>query len=94
VTAKEIDMALRLVEDMSDQWQPEQYKDTYRQDLMARIEEKIKAGETREITRPEKAGKEAEGAEVVDLMALLKKSIEQKAKPAARRQPQGKRRAA
>ena len=93
VTAKEIDMALRLVEDMSDEWKPEQYKDTYRHDLMARIKEKIKAGETEEITQPEKGRKEPEGAEVIDLMALLKKSVEQKAKP-ARRQPARKRRAA
>ena len=29
VTAKEIDMALRLIEDMADKWQPGKYKDTY-----------------------------------------------------------------
>src|SRR5688500_5599967 len=28
VTAKELDMALRLVEDMADEWQPGKYKDT------------------------------------------------------------------
>lgn len=34
-------MALRLVDDMSEDWAPEKYKDTYRHDLLARIREKI-----------------------------------------------------
>ncbi len=93
VTAKEIDMALRLVDDMSDAWQPANYKDTYRHDLLARIHEKIKKGQTEEITEPEKGEKEAAGAEVIDLMALLRKSVERKQeKP--RRSHKAKRRAA
>jgi DNA end-binding protein Ku len=42
VSAKEIDMALRLIDDMSEKWQPGQFKDSYRDDLMARIQEKIR----------------------------------------------------
>ena len=85
VTAKELDMALRLVEDMADEWQPKKYKDTYREDLLKRIKEKVKAGETEELTEPEKgAGKPAKGADVIDLMSLLKRSVERKPKPARR----------
>jgi DNA end-binding protein Ku len=83
VTAKEIDLALRLVEDMAEKWQPEKYKDTYRDDLLKRIQQKVKAGQTKEITQPEKAERAAGGAEVIDLMALLKKSVESKGKAAA-----------
>ena len=78
VSAKEIDMALRLIDDMSEKWQPEKFKDTYRDDLMARIKEKIKQGQTEEITPPEKGEKEPARADVIDLMALLKKSVEKK----------------
>jgi DNA end-binding protein Ku len=78
VTAKELDMALRLIEDMADKWQPEKYRDTYREDLLKRVKEKVKAGETEEVTEPEKEPKEAKSAEVIDLMSLLKKSVEQK----------------
>jgi DNA end-binding protein Ku len=93
VTAKEIDMALRLVEDMSEDWAPEKYKDTYRHDLLGRIREKIKKGQTEELTAPEKGEEESAGAEVIDLMALLRKSVERKqAKP--RRSHKAKRRAA
>ena len=97
-SAKEIDMALRLIDDMSDEWKPEKFKDTYRDDLMERIKEKIKAGQTEEITKPEKGEKQPKGADVIDLMALLKKSVEKKGveKPAkpARRARGSKRRAA
>ena len=78
VSAKEIDMALRLIDDMSEKWKAEKFKDTYRDDLMARIHEKIKQGETEEITEPEKGEKEPARANVIDLMALLKKSVEKK----------------
>ena len=94
VTAKELDMALRLVEDMADDWAPKKYKDTYREDLLKRIKEKVKAGQTEELTEPEEgAEKPAKGADVIDLMTLLKKSVEKK--PAARaKRPARKRRAA
>jgi DNA end-binding protein Ku len=90
VTAKELDMAMRLVEDMSDEWKPEKYKDTYRHDLMKRIEEKVKAGETEEITEPEKERRPEKGAEVIDLMQLLKKSVEKK-QPKTKRAPKRRR---
>src|SRR5881394_946580 len=73
---KELDMARTLIDDMADEWQPEKYHDTYHEDLLKRIEEKIKAGETEEITEPEKEEKAGKGAQVVDLMALLRKSVE------------------
>lgn len=84
VTAKELDLALRLIEDMEEKWQPEQYKDTYREDLLKRIEEKVKAGQTEELTAPakEKAGA---GAEVIDLMALLRKSVAGKPRAGAKK---------
>ena len=80
VTAKELDMALRLVQDMSDEWQPEKFHDTYREDILKRVEQKIKAGETEDIPEPEKA-KAAKGGEVIDLMSLLKKSVSKHEKP-------------
>ena len=91
VTSKEMDMAMRLVEDMADAWKPEKYKDTFRDDLMKRIEEKVKAGQTEEITAPEKERKGEKG-EVIDLMSALKKSLEKK--PAKRAAHPKKRRAA
>jgi DNA end-binding protein Ku len=93
-SSKELDMALTLIDDMAGKWQPEQYHDTYHEDLMERIEEKIKAGQTEEITEPEKEERAAKGADVIDLMSLLKKSVEGGRKGAAReREPERERKA-
>src|SRR3954466_3646493 len=82
---KELDMALTLIDDMGDEWQPEKYRDTYHEDLMHRIEAKIRAGQTEEITEPEAEERPAKGAEVIDLMSLLKKSVEGGRKGAAQK---------
>src|SRR4051812_16602577 len=76
VTAKEIDLAKQLIEGMSDKWNPAQYKNTYHEDLMHRIEEKIKNGETHELTAPSDETAPPRTAQVIDLAALLKKSID------------------
>lgn len=77
LSAREIEMAERLVDDMAESWHPERYRDTYRQDLLALIRRKVEAGETRVLAEPAEAKAGAEGgAEVVDLMALLKRSLE------------------
>ena len=76
VTAKEVELAKRLIDDMSEHWNPAEFEDTYHEDLMHRIEEKIKRGETAEITEPEKESKEApKSAQIIDLTELLKKSL-------------------
>jgi DNA end-binding protein Ku len=96
LSGKEIDLALRLIEDMEEKWSPEKYKDTYREDLLKRIEEKVKAGQTEELT-PAAKEKEPAGAEVIDLMSLLRKSVEGKsagAKKQARKPAVRRRRAA
>ena len=78
VSKRELEMAERLVEDMSEDWAPEQYHDTYRKDLMARIEAKIDKGQTHEVTEAEEGAPAPTGGEVVDLMAMLKRSLEVK----------------
>jgi DNA end-binding protein Ku len=80
ISPREVEMARRLVDGMSDQWKPEQFRDTYHEDLLALIETRVQAGQTEAITEP--AGTEEErpaGGDVIDLMALLKRSVESKA---------------
>jgi DNA end-binding protein Ku len=86
VSRRELEMAERLVEDMSEDWAPEQYHDTYRADLLARIEAKVDKGQTHEVTEAEEGAPAPKGGEVVDLMALLKRSLEVK-RPAKGRAP-------
>lgn len=79
-SGRELDMALKLVDEMTEKWQPAQFKDTYRDDLMKRIEQKVKAGQTHTLTEPETEASEsrANGGKVVDLMSLLQRSLDQK----------------
>ena len=79
----ELAMAERLVDDMTEKWNPEQYKDTYSADLLARIEARIEAGETHAITPvSEEKGEARKGAEVIDLVSLLRRSLDKKGKAA------------
>src|SRR5882757_9073967 len=75
LAAKEISMAERLIEGMTGPWEPKKYRDTYREDLMKRINEKVRNKETHTLTEPEKEAKPRKSAEVIDLMAVLKQSL-------------------
>jgi DNA end-binding protein Ku len=88
--AKELELAQRLVDDMTVEWKAGDYRDTYRDDLMARIKAKIKAGETEVLTEPGETAEPARGAEVIDLMAALKRSLGETTGTAGnRRKPAG-----
>lgn len=82
ITRKEIEMAERLVEDMAAPWQPEKYRNEYRDDLLRIVEEKVQAGKTLEFLEPTKE-EAPRGAQVIDFMTLLKRSIEEKEKERA-----------
>jgi DNA end-binding protein Ku len=84
VSEREIDMAERLVEGMVSAWDPEKYKDTYRQELMKTIKKRAEAGQLESSPEPEPRPKEAR-SNVVDLMALLKQSVEQGGRKPARK---------
>lgn len=86
VNTREVKMAEQLVEEMTEPWKPEQYKDTYRDDLLARVKQKLKAGETEVVTQPGESKPDAEGAQIIDLMAALRRSIDsgKRRAPAAR----------
>jgi DNA end-binding protein Ku len=75
ISDKELQMALSLVDGMSEEWKPEQYHDTYKDDVLALVKKKIKAGQTKTITAPEAEDKPARASNVVDLVALLQDSL-------------------
>jgi DNA end-binding protein Ku len=84
VSARELDMAKKLIDDMSDKWDPSQYHDTFRDDIMALVDRKIRAGKTEEITEVEAPHESRQSADILDLSDLLKRSLGRgKSKPAA-----------
>jgi len=70
-TAKEMEMAERLIDALAATWEPERYEDRHRQAVMAVIESKA-AG--REVAVPESKAPEP----VPDLLAALTQSVEQR----------------
>jgi DNA end-binding protein Ku len=65
----EVEMAKSLVENLSDHFDPSKYDDTYRKELLQLLRAKAKG-------KPLPEPQEDEGAEVVDLMAALRESVE------------------
>jgi DNA end-binding protein Ku len=71
IRPQELAMAASLIETLSGDFDPSQYKDSYREALNAVIEAKV-AGH--EVTQPEQA--QPTSGTVVDLMAALRASVE------------------
>ena len=83
VSSREIEMAKTLVHEMTEHWKPERYRDTYHDDLMKLIDKRIKAGQTEVITEADKDEYKPVKGEVIDLMALLKRSVQAKGESSA-----------
>jgi DNA end-binding protein Ku len=69
---RELDMAKALVDSMSSKWNPEKYRDDYREALMEVIEEKVESG-GKEIE--EKPKQKKASTKVIDLVAVLQQSL-------------------
>jgi DNA end-binding protein Ku len=71
VRKPELQMARTLVENLADKWDPSQYTDEYRQNLMKIIKAKLKGKEPHLVEHIE-----PQNAEVVDLMERLRQSLQ------------------
>ena len=73
---QEVQMARTLIDNLTEDWHPEQYRDEYREALLDIVEKKVAGEEIEFIEAPEPT-------RVVDLMEALKASVEAAKKPAA-----------
>ncbi len=92
ITEREMKMAEQLVEDMSADWDPADFEDSFTDKIHALIEQKVEAGQTEEVTQPEaaEAAEGARGGNVVDLTELLQRSLRKnRGKPAAAQDDEG-----
>jgi DNA end-binding protein Ku len=69
----ELQMASKLVKDMTDHWRPERYEDTFSETIKALLKKRRDAGETAQVEPQEEAPDHS--ANVVDLTELLKASL-------------------
>ncbi len=92
IRPNELEMAQTLIENLTADWDPGEFKDEYREAMLRIVEAKIN-GEEIEIVEPEPTAK------VVDLMEALKASVaaakkEPKAEPAPKKKPAAKKKPA
>lgn len=77
ISDKEMELAESLIEGMTAEWNPEEYKDEYKDAVMKRIEAKSKK-KGKALDDEEQEEEKASSSKVVDIMDLLKKSVEAK----------------
>ncbi|HON10985.1 MAG TPA: Ku protein [Chitinispirillaceae bacterium] len=70
VSQRELDLAKKLIEQLSEEWKPEQYHDTYFEDLKEIIKQKVE-GSVPEPVKPEEVPQA-----VTDLFSRLSQSLE------------------
>ncbi|WPB59390.1 Ku protein [Xylophilus sp. GOD-11R] len=82
VSAAEMKMAKQLVGEMSGSWNPDDFKDEFRIQVMKLVEKKAKAGEAKTVLQPEEEAPKS--ADVLDLTELLQRSLKGGSKAAAK----------
>jgi DNA end-binding protein Ku len=87
ISSKERSMAMQLVDSMTEKWNPAQYRDTFRDDIMALVQRKIRAGKTEAALELAPPPIEEPMTDTIDLTDTLRRSLplnEQVKAPGAR----------
>ena len=75
LSTRELDMAKKLIDDMSEKWDPAEYHDTFHDDILALVDKKIRAGKTEEVDVDAVRSDKPQTADILDLSDLLKRSL-------------------
>lgn len=75
LTDKEIKMGELLVADMSAKWDPGAYQDSFKQQILDLVQQKIKAEQTESVTPIESQESTGPSATIYDLTELLQRSL-------------------
>ena len=78
VSDRELSMATQLINEMSSSWNPHQFADSFKEEILALVDRKVKAGESNKVIEVEAAPEETAipfGAQILDLMDLLQRSL-------------------
>jgi DNA end-binding protein Ku len=77
LSERELGMAKQLVDDMTTSWDPKAFNDSFKEEIMALVERKAKAGKLETVTQLEASDDSAAGAgaQILDLTELLQRSL-------------------
>jgi DNA end-binding protein Ku len=74
LSAAEMKMATQLVDDMTEKWNPDDFKDEFKHEIMKLVDKKVKAGKTETVIEPQEETPSS-GDNVIDLTELLARSL-------------------
>ena len=75
ISDRELKMAERLVAEMTEDWDPRQYHDEYRDELLAFIKKRSRAGKVTGAPGTEEEPATPKRADIIDIAELLKRSL-------------------
>jgi DNA end-binding protein Ku len=74
---QEMKMAASLIDSMAVDFDPEQFKDEYRDAVVDLIDAKLERGDSAQLAAEDKRPEPREGADVIDLLTALQRSVDQ-----------------
>lgn len=74
----EMTMAVQLIEDMTQSWDADNFRNSFADQINQLVEQKASAGDIEDVAKVESGPAVSTGAEVLDLTSLLKRSLEGK----------------
>ncbi|MGZ9713542.1 non-homologous end joining protein Ku [Glaciimonas sp. GNP009] len=83
ISEKEMTMGEQLVRDMSAKWNPEDFTDSFKEQILQLVEDKVKAGQTETVSHIDKEpGESSASARIYDLTEMLQRSLSNMGKSA------------
>jgi DNA end-binding protein Ku len=76
ITDKELKMAEQLVMDMSGKWNPDEFHDSFKDEIMKLVHERVETGDIQTVVEAEES--ERTSAQIVDLTELLQRSLKKR----------------
>lgn len=75
ISSAEMDMAVALIEDKAQAWNADDFRNSFSEEIHKLIDAKVNAGEVQEVVQAPQESPVSGGAEILDLTALLKRSL-------------------
>ncbi len=75
ITDGEMEMAVKLIQDQTQKWDADDFRNSFSEEIHKLIDAKVKAGDVREVAKTAEKAPATAGADIVDLTALLKRSL-------------------
>ncbi|QNP49142.1 non-homologous end joining protein Ku [Diaphorobacter aerolatus] len=86
ISASELSMAEKLIEEQTQKWDADDFRNSFSEEIHKLIDTKVKSGQVQEVVKPAAEPARAT-ADIVDLTALLKRSLEGRSKAGAASAP-------